>query len=159
VPPRYNLHIAMVNPSTWKEGLSVGKADVFCMTGCSFCTRLFFGRRTFCLYRRSPLNYAVGTAISIHLKLGSISELIADSKSDSTSNKPASSEKSYRGGIFLAATRMASCDGLRQHDLQDPAVTKDQVRLSVHFKSADFHEQCLGRDARAPRCRCGSFRP
>jgi hypothetical protein len=55
-----------------KERLSVGKADVFCMTGCSFRTRLFFGRRIFCLYRRSPLNYTVGTATYIHLKLGGI---------------------------------------------------------------------------------------
>lgn len=46
---------------------------------------------------------------------------------------------------------MASRDGLRQYGLQDPAVTKDRVRLSVHFKSAHFHEQRLGRDARAPR--------
>jgi hypothetical protein len=34
---------------------------------------------------------------------------------------------------------------------QDPAVTKDQVRLSVCLKSADSYEQRLGRDAHAPR--------
>jgi hypothetical protein len=39
-------------------------------------------------------------------------------------------------GIFLAATRMASRDGLGQYDLQDPAVTKDQVRLSARSKTS-----------------------
>ena len=70
--PRYNLHITMADLSTWKERLSVGKVDMFCLAGCSFRTRLFFGRMIFCLYRRSPLNYTVGTATYIHLKLGSI---------------------------------------------------------------------------------------
>jgi hypothetical protein len=149
--PRYNLHIAMVDPSTWKERLSVGKADVFCMTGCSFRTRLFFGRRIFYLYRRSPLNYTVGTAAYIHLKLGGILSQSRIPNHRLHVHRIGPFRESYGGGIFLAATRMASRDGLRQYDLQDPAVTKDLVRLSVCFKSADFYEQRLGRDARAPR--------
>jgi hypothetical protein len=62
--PRCNSHIAWVDPSTWREHLSVCKAIVLCQTG-----------------------------------------------------------------IFLAATRVASRDGCGQYDLQDPTVTKDQVRL------------------------------
>ena len=67
--PRWNSHIAWVDPSIWRERLSVCKTDEFRSTG-----------------------------------------------------------------IFLAATRMASCDGLGQYDLQDPAVTKDQVRFSARSK-------------------------
>ena len=67
--PRWNSHIAWVDPSIWRERLSVCKTDEFCSTG-----------------------------------------------------------------IFLAAIRMASRDGLGQYDLQDPAVTKDQVRLSACSK-------------------------